>query len=39
MWKYFKFYVTGGVTGVTVQSVKAYDVNGNLMAGVTATAQ
>lgn len=37
-WKYFKFYVTGGVTGVTVQNVKAYDINGNLMAGVTATA-
>ena len=39
MWKYFKFYVTGGVTGVTVQNVKAYDINGNLMAGVTATVQ
>lgn len=36
-WKYFKFYVTGGVTGVTVQNVKAYDIDGNLMAGVTAT--
>ena len=37
-WNYFKFYVTGGVTGVQVQSVKAYDVNGNPVAGVTATA-
>ena len=37
MWKYFKFYVTGGVTGVTVQSVKAYDINGALMSGVSAS--
>jgi hypothetical protein len=37
MWKYFKFYVTGGVTGVTVQTVKAYDINGALMSGVSAS--
>lgn len=36
-WKQFKFYVTGGVTGVQVQSVKAYDSAGNLISGVTAT--
>lgn len=39
MWNYFKFYVVGGVTGVQVQSVKAYDNNGIPIAGVTATAQ
>lgn len=37
MWKYFKFYVTGGVTGVQLQNVKAYDINGDLITGVTAT--
>ena len=39
MWKYFKFYVAGSVTGVTVQSVKAYDINGNPITGVTAAVQ
>lgn len=37
MWKYFKFYVTGGVTNVQVQCVKAYDQNGNALSGTTAT--
>lgn len=35
-WKYYKFYVTGGVTGVQVQNVKAYDSAGNPVSGVTA---
>lgn len=35
--KYFKFYITGGVTGFQVQSVKAYDSAGNPISGVTAT--
>ena len=38
MWKYFKFYVTGGVTNVQVQSVQTYDQNGNALSGVNATA-
>lgn len=39
--KDFKFYVTGGISGVQVQtnSVKAYDANGNLITGVVATVQ
>ena len=37
-WKYFKFYVTGGITGLVVTSVKAYDSAGNPISGVTATA-
>lgn len=32
----FKFYVTGAVTGLTVNSVKAYDVSGNLLTGFSA---
>lgn len=36
-WKYFKFYVTGGVNSVAVTSVKAYDIVGNPIAGVMAT--
>ena len=32
----FKFFVSGGVTGLAVSSVKAYDVNGNLIPGVLA---
>lgn len=32
----FKFYVTGAVTGLTVNSVKAYDVAGNLLSGFSA---
>lgn len=39
MWKYFKFYISGGVTGVQVQNVKAYDINGDLISGVTAIVQ
>jgi len=40
-WKGFKFYVTGGISGVQVQanSVKAYDTNGNLITGVIAAVQ
>ncbi len=34
---YFKFYVTGGVTGLQVSSVKAYDSNGNRIMDVAAT--
>lgn len=37
-WKYFKFYVTGGITNLAVTSVTAYDSAGNPISGVTATA-
>jgi hypothetical protein len=37
-WTYFKFYVTGGVTNLSVTSVKAYDSAGNPISGVTASA-
>jgi hypothetical protein len=33
----YKFYVAGGVTGLGVSSVKAVDINGNAVSGVTAT--
>lgn len=33
----FKFYVTGSVTDITVNSVRAYDVAGNLLSGFSAT--
>lgn len=29
----FKFYVTGSVTGLTLNSIKAYDASGNLLSG------
>ena len=32
-----KFYIAGGITGLTLTNLKAYDINGNVMAGVTAT--
>lgn len=32
----FKFFVSGGVTGLAVSNLKAYDVNGNLIPGVAA---
>jgi hypothetical protein len=35
----FKFYIAGGITGLTQPNLKAYDVNGNLMSGITATVQ
>jgi hypothetical protein len=35
--KYWKFYVTGGLTNVQVTNVVAYDKNGNVISGVTAT--
>jgi len=39
MWNYFKFYVTGGITGLQVvpSSVKAYDANGIPISGVMAS--
>ena len=37
-WKYFKFYVSGGITGLVVTSVKAYDAAGNPISGVAASA-
>lgn len=37
--KYYKFYVTGGITGLQVQSVKAFDRNGNELSGITATVE
>lgn len=33
-----KFYIAGGLTGLSQPTVTAYDINGNLIAGVTATA-
>ena len=33
----FKFYIAGGVTGLTQTSLKAYDINGVAVSGVTAT--
>lgn len=38
-WTDFKFYVAGGVTGLAIDSasIKAYDINGNLVSGVAAT--
>ncbi|MHB8728229.1 MAG: hypothetical protein ACYC9K_04245 [Sulfuricaulis sp.] len=35
----FKFYVAGGIAGLAQAGLKAYDKNGNLMSGVTATVQ
>ncbi len=35
--KEFKCYVAGGVTGLLATSVKAFDINGNPVSGVTAT--
>ncbi len=37
----FKFYVAGGVTGLTLptSNMQAYDVNGNLIPGISATIQ
>jgi hypothetical protein len=37
-WKYFKFYVSGGITNLLVTNVKAYDSAGNPISGVMATA-
>ena len=33
----FKFYVTGGITGLQLIKLKAVDINGNAVAGVTAS--
>ncbi len=35
----FKFYIAGGITGLTQTSLKAYDVNGAPLSGVTASIQ
>jgi hypothetical protein len=35
----FRFYIAGGITGLTQTNLKAYDVNGNPMSGVTANIQ
>lgn len=35
----FKFYIAGGITGLTLTGMKAYDINGNLMPGITASVQ
>jgi len=37
--KDFKFYVTGGISGLAVNSVQAFDANGAAMIGVTASIQ
>lgn len=34
--KDFKFYVAGGIAGLQVVNVKPFDVNGNLLSGITA---
>jgi hypothetical protein len=33
----FKFYIAGGVTGLQVEDVRAYDAEGNLLTGIAAT--
>lgn len=33
----FKFYIAGGITGLSQPTVKAYDINGSPITGVTAT--
>jgi hypothetical protein len=35
----FKFYISGGITGITPTNIKAYDINGNPVAGVIASIQ
>ncbi len=35
----FKFYVSGGVTGLALSNLKAFDINGNNVSGVTAEIQ
>lgn len=35
----FKFYIAGGITGLTLTSLKAYDINGTLMSGINALVQ
>lgn len=32
----FRFYIAGGIAGLTLTNLKAYDVQGNLMSGITA---
>lgn len=34
-----KFYISGGITGLSPPTVKAYDINGNRLSGITATIQ
>ena len=38
-WLDFKFYIAGGLSGLTLTSLKAYDINGNPITGVTAAVQ
>lgn len=35
----FKFYISGGITGITPTNLKAYDINGSPVTGVTASLQ
>ena len=37
--KDLRFYISGGVTGLTLNSLKAYDVNGNLLTGLLVNVQ
>lgn len=37
-WKFYKFYIAGGISNVQVQDVLAYDINGNVLEGVSAYA-
>ena len=37
--EWFKFYVAGGITGLQVAAVHAYDINGNDIEGLSATIQ
>ena len=38
-WLDLKFYVAGGISGLTLTNLKAYDINGNPVTGVTAAIQ
>lgn len=35
--KYYKFYITGGITGLQVTGVRAFDLEGNELAGIVAS--
>jgi hypothetical protein len=39
LYNYYKFYITGGITGVIVQNVNAYDKNGNTLPQITASVE
>ena len=34
-----RFYIAGGISGLTLTNMKAYDINGNLMSGITPNIQ